>query len=91
MTLTRALKAEGTFDRNIGWTQKAMLLRSKEWRGLREVFRTLVFNLESLVPIGTSPRIRAFEVKLEWRREWDAYRTFWLLNPETTLLDSATV
>ena len=28
---------------------------------------------------------------LTWRGEWDAYRTFWLLNPEITLLDTATV
>jgi hypothetical protein len=40
-----------------------------------------------------SPRIRAFEVNFKnfWRGEWDAYRTFWLLNPETTLLNTATV
>jgi hypothetical protein len=27
----------------------------------------------------------------EWRGEWDAYRTFWLLNPGMTFLDLATV
>jgi hypothetical protein len=33
-----------------------------------------------------------FEVNREsWRREWDAYRTFWLSNPGITVLDAATV